>query len=393
MTDKLYLDDAYTLKFNAKVKDCYKIKNNFAVILNKTYFYPEGGGQPCDLGFIDNKKVIDVYKYKENIIHIVKEKIDINKEVSCKIDKERRLSNMQQHLGQHILSKIIENKFDADTTSFTIGKNYVTINIDKKLNYNQILKIEKKANNIIFKNLDVNILFPTKDKLNKMDFRTELKVDKNIRVIEIEGFDTAPCGGLHPKSSSEVGLLKIIKTKNEKNGIRIDFVCGYYALKNFRWKNKDLNDISDFLTTKNTKVKDKVKKLNKEVIDLKKDFSKLKTKYLQKVVKDFKEENFLKDDLKMVFKQIEDKSIKELRNMVSIGVKEKDYIIALISKKGKKINFVCGKSENVKKDIRKYFNLTLKLIDGNGGGNDNLLQGSGKTIQNLEKIKKEFKKL
>ncbi|MGM0378882.1 MAG: alanyl-tRNA editing protein [Bacillota bacterium] len=393
MTKKLYLDDAYNFEFKAKIKDCYKIKSDFAVILDKTYFYPEGGGQPCDLGFIDNKKVIDVYKYKGNIIHIVKGEIDINKEVSCKINKEKRFSYMQQHLGQHILSKIIENKFDADTTSFTIGKDYVTINIDKKLNYNQILEIEKKANDIIFKNLDVNILYPTKEELSKMDYRTKLKVKKDIRVIEIEGFDTAPCGGLHPKNTSEVGLLKIIKTKNEKNGIRIDFVCGYYALKDFRWKNKDLNDISDYLTTKNTKVKEKVKKLNDEVVELNKEFSKLKNKYLEKVVKELKNENFIKDDLKMVFKQIEDKSIKELRDMVSIGTKEKDYIIALISKKGEKINFVCGKSDNVKKDIRNYFNLTLEIINGNGGGNDNLLQGSGETIKDLEKIKKEFKKL
>lgn len=392
MTKKMFLDNSYGKEFIAQVKDVIKLKENYGIILDKTYFYPESGGQPSDLGTIDGIEVIDVYYYKDSIIHLVKEKIE-EKEVLCKLDYYRRFNFMQQHLGQHILSRCLELECDANTVGFHMGDGYVTIDVDKKIDSEKIYEVETNANQIIYDNLEVYTLYPTKEELKKMTLRKEPSVTENIRVIEIDGFDYSPCGGTHLKTTSEVGMIKIIRIKKHKSGIRITFLCGRWALSDYRWKNQDICEISDLFAISESEVKDRVVLLNTEVVKSKKTINLLKTEKLEYEINNLRDKFILHNGKKIISKIIDNKSINELRYIANVVTSEKDYIVCLISSENNKVNLVISKSKNVKTEINQLFFKYITLLNGHGGGSDFLLQGSGNKGEEINNILTNFLKI
>ena len=391
MTKRMFLDNSYGKEFIAQVKDVVKLKDNYGIVLDKTYFYPESGGQPSDLGTIDGIKVIDVYYYNDSIIHLVKEKIE-KKEILCKIDYYRRFNFMQQHLGQHILSRCLELECDANTVGFHIGDEYVTIDIDKKINLEKVYE-EKNSNQIIYDNLEVYTLYPTKEELEKMTLRKEPSVTKDIRVIEIDGFDYSPCGGTHLKTSSEVGIIKVIRIKNHKSGIRISFLCGRWALSDYRWKNQEICEISDIFAISESEVKDRVALLNSEVVKSKKTINLLKTEKLEYEINNLRDKFILINGKKIIANLVNNKSINELRYIANVVTSEKNYIICLISNENNKVHLVISKSKNIEEDISKLFSKYIMLLNGRGGGSDFLLQGSGNASEEINHILADFLKI
>ena len=392
MTKRMFLDNSYVKEFTAQIKSVIKLKDNYGVVLDKTYFYPESGGQPSDLGTIDGIKVIDVYYYNDSIIHLVKEKIE-EKEVLCKLDYYRRFNLMQQHLGQHILSRCLELECDANTVGFHIGDEYVTIDIDKKINLEKIYEVEKNANQIIYDNLEVYTLYPTKEELKKMTLRKEPSVTENIRVIEIDGFDYFPCGGTHLKTTSEVGIIKVTRIKNHKSGIRISFFCGRWALNDYRWKNQDMLAISDIFAISESEVKDRVVLLNSELIKSKKIINLLKTEKLEYEINNLKDKFILINGKKIIATLVDNKSINELRYIANVVTNEKDYMVCLISNENNKVNLVISKSKNIEKDISRLFSKYIVFLNGHGGGSDFLLQGSGNESEEINNILTDFLKI
>ena len=241
MTVKHYNTNAYIKEFQAKVVALVDRTEGNAIVLDATYFYPEGGGQPCDLGMIDGVKIKDVIIEDDIIYHITDESIHhltVDQSIDCTIDFDRRFAFMQQHTGQHILSSCAEKLFDANTIGFHMGEDYVTVDLDKKLSNEDVDAIENMANAIIFANKAVMAHYPTSEELSKMPLRKQPKVTENIRVIEVDGIDFSPCGGTHTKSTAEVGLLKVKRIETYKAGIRIEFGCGIYALNSFKKRNE-----------------------------------------------------------------------------------------------------------------------------------------------------------
>ncbi|HAS74052.1 MAG TPA: hypothetical protein DCS67_07900, partial [Clostridiales bacterium UBA8960] len=257
MTKKSFIDDAYVSSFESKIIALEKKNGKNAIVLDHTYFYPEGGGQPTDKGRIDNLFINDVQLHDENIYHFTEqpiEQLNVGQVVKCEIDFFRRLSLMQQHTGQHILSSCAEKWFDANTVGFHIGEDYVTVDLDKKLNMVDVDQLEKKANDVVFMNLEVKAHYPSSDELSEMPLRKQPKVTENIRVIEVDGVDFSPCGGTHLRKTSEVGLIKIKRIENYKTGIRIEFCCGYFALDTFKKRNDTVNQLMRLFSVKDDEI-------------------------------------------------------------------------------------------------------------------------------------------
>ncbi|SNX55201.1 DHHA1 domain-containing protein [Thermoanaerobacterium sp. RBIITD] len=379
---KLYYYDSYTKDFTANVVDIRKINGYYEVILDKTYFYPESGGQTADHGTIDGLKVENVILRDDDVIHILKE-CPHNKTVSCLIDWNRRFDNMQQHTGQHLLSAVFNKLYDAETESFNIGDMFSHITIlNDKLSEKDIEKVEEETNKIIYLNLPVITYFVDNEKLNELPLRKEPKISNNIRIVEIKEFDYSPCGGTHVKNLGEIGIIKIRKWEKVKDGIRVEFVCGLRAVKDFINKNNYINRLTNILSIQESGVINSVNKLTLENKELKKELNKLKDNILSYEAEKLLDKSINLNKYRLIVKTYENRKIKELRTLSQIIAKGRG-MIAILSNVSENVDIIISRSDDVNININSFFKEILDVIDGKGGGSPKSCQGSGKLKENL----------
>ncbi len=278
MNYKLYLENPYLRKSSARIIDKRYEDDLYYLKLNKTIFYPHlSGGQPRDTGSINGIRVKDVYEEDGEIIHVIDENIHSNK-VSLSIDWTTRIDNMQQHTGQHLLSAGFYKLYNGDTVGFHLGSDYVYVDIGlPDLTWEQADKIENYVNKIISSNFEIKAYYMTLSELENIPVRKIPSVDSSIRIVEIDDIDFSPCSGTHLSYTGEIGMIKIRKWKRYKGNVRVEFVCGNRALKDFSWKNKDINEIALLLSSKDKDVIEKVKLLHTQKRELEKELRRLKS--------------------------------------------------------------------------------------------------------------------
>ena len=242
MPDRLYYADSYLRTFDADVLERVIINAQPAVVLSRSAFYPEGGGQPSDRGLLNQTRVIDVIEREGDgaVMHVLAEPLTSDRVVGT-IEHARRFDLMQQHTGQHILSEAFIQTANAMTVSFHLNPDpddgALTIDLNTaKLSAAQIDLAEDKANQIVWENRPVTARFVTHEELAALPLRKPPKVETSIRVVEIQGFDWSACGGTHVARTGEVGLIKIVKVERRGNESRIEFRCGGRALSDYRRK-------------------------------------------------------------------------------------------------------------------------------------------------------------
>lgn len=277
MTAKLYEKDAYIKEFTATVIDCISADNAFKIILDKTAFFPEGGGQAADIGTLGNTNVFDVQIENGAIYHYTNEPIEIGSEVIGKIDFDRRFNFMQNHTGEHIVSGIAHKLFGVNNVGFHLGEELVTIDFDKELTREQLDKIEYLANQKVWQNLPVKAYFPTEEELEKTEYRSKKAIDGAVRLVEITGTDICACCAPHVKNTGEIGVIKLLDTEKMRGGIRIILKCGNFALQDYQNKYQNVYQISALLSAKQENAYEAVKKLeekctiaNQKITELKK---------------------------------------------------------------------------------------------------------------------------
>ena len=195
------------------------------------------------------------------------------------IDWNTRFDYMQQHSGQHLLSSVFYKLFNGETIGFYIGKEYVYIDVNiPKISNEEIEKVESFANKIVFSNFSIKTYIVEREDMDKIPVRKNINLNSNIRIVEIDEIDFSPCCGTHVRSTGEIGLIKIRKVEPYKGNIRVEFVCGHRALKDYTWKSSYIRDISNMLSVKDKDVKNKVEKLYKEKENLEKENRKLREK-------------------------------------------------------------------------------------------------------------------
>lgn len=385
MTEKLYEKDPYRRNFKADLKNIEKKDGQYHVELSQTYFYPEGGGQPSDKGEIDGIKVDYVYKNEDKVFHVLDNKPKGETDLNCKIDWERRYDFMQQHTGQHLLSAVFKTEHDLNTVGFTLSEESLRIDLDKKINDKEIKAVEEKVNEYIYENIKVETLYPDNKTINEFDLRKEPTVDENIRVIKIGELDFSPCGGTHLKSTGELGIIKITNIDNYKGGLRIDFVCGKRALKDYDFKNKLITELRDITSVPDENIVKEVKRLKKE---LKNDEDKITE--LNKELLKYQADELIKqaesvNEINLVYKVFSEITYDNVQWLSDIITKKENNICIFGQHDESTARLLLSKSDNIKElDMNEIINNPLEIIGGRGGGNPQKAQGGGSKVNKIE---------
>ena len=372
------MDNPYLKELDAFIIDKKKKDNTYHIKLDKTIFYPHlSGGQPGDQGTINGIEVLESYEENDDIIHVLKQDIKENK-VQISIDFDNRLDMMQQHTGQHLLSSCFYRLFDAQTVGFHVGHDYVTIDVTmSELTEEDAEKIEIMANKIIWSNFNIKSYFPSQERLKKLPLRKMPTVTKNIRIVEIDGFDYSPCGGTHLKSTGELGMIKIRKWEKYKGNIRVEFFCGNRALKDYTWKNKYIKTLSLMLSSLDKDLLTKVKKLyddknalEKETRELREDLNKIKGDEFLKSAKQNEKVNF-------IVKILENTSLLEVSFISSYLNNNNKNLVQIYGLKSQdKGQFYITKTKDVNINLLDTYKDVSSKVNIKGGGNPNSIQGA-----------------
>lgn len=368
MTIKLYDENAYLKEFDAVVTSCEQEKDLFKVTLDKTAFFPEEGGQTPDKGTLDGIEVLDVKIKGDEIFHYFKAPFKVGETYHGVIDFNHRYKNMQMHSGEHVFSGLVHKHFGYNNVGFHLSDNSATMDYDGKISFEEALALEEEANTVIYENKKISAYYPSKEELSLLEYRSKKELSGPVRIVTIEDTDICACCAPHVGATGEIGMLKIISLENYKGGVRINYLCGYRALKDYEKRIDDLREISRCLSAKAGEELSKVNKLNEELKDLRFDYISVKNELISLRIK----EGFTgKEDGYIVLLPSESSFMK--------------FAMESLKKVYKGISYVfCGDEENGyryliesdTKDLTPISENYKNQFNAKGGGRNGSIQGS-----------------
>ena len=367
MTEKLYYIDAYIKEFSATVVDVVSDSRGTALLLDRTAFFPEEGGQTADTGYIGEARVSDVRERNGLIYHYVDNEIQLGTEVLCHIDFADRFEKMQCHTAEHIISGAIHKLFGLDNVGFHLGREEVTMDVNGYVTREQLDEVEMIVNRAVFDNVPVKTYFPTAEELATLSYRSKLDLTENVRIVEVEGYDLCACCAPHVARTGEIGLVKILDFEKHRGGTRINIAAGYRALRDYRIKYANVLKISALFSEPQISVASAAETFLSSYTELK---VKLKQNRLalasceaDKITRTDKSfvglyPDFTPDELREVVNSAKDKVGGIL---VALSGTDGDYKLVMTS---------------VTVDLGGVFKKIFSDLGGRGGGRDNMIQGS-----------------
>lgn len=383
---KIYYEDQYKKEFVAEVESIEEINGKYHVRLNETAFFPGGGGQQNDLGFIENIPVIDVYEKSGEVYHVLDKKLIKIHRVRCSIDWARRLDGMQHHLGQHVLSGCFYQLFNANTVSVHVGKEIATVDIQGILTEEQIRQAEIKANDCIRENIKVEMLTPTKSELKKIKVRRDLpNTDEEIRIVKIGDLDINACCGVHPSSTLDLGIIKIKKWQKHKGNTRIEYLVGNRAFNDYLKVDNFSNDICKYLSCGKDDVINTINNLSNHIKELSDENKSLNIKLSDYQIVEMLESSEKIKDISIIKNIYKDTDMKSLIRLADRITERSKAIVLFALVQDDKANMIFKSSVQVKDiSMNDLLKDAISLIDGRGGGSHNQAQGGGKNNSNLK---------
>ncbi|MGL4523240.1 MAG: alanyl-tRNA editing protein [Bacilli bacterium] len=382
---KLDREEAYVNTFTTTIENCIEIDGEWHVTLTESYFYPEKGGQPCDIGIIEELAVTRVFEKEGTLYHVMPKAPVKRKNVKCKIDWARRYDHMQHHSAQHLFSACLEEMYQATTVSFHLGSETCTIDTNKSVSNDQLTAVEKQVNAYIHQNVPITILYPTKQELKKMKLKKEMtKEFQQVRIVEMEEIDQNPCGGTHVKSTIELQLFKIVKCEKHKTGVRITFLCGNRAVQYVQDKVTKFERLCQMLTCNDEGV---LQKIENTTAQLKQQQA--ENGVLQNQLADYESKEMVESSLKIgnvsVIKMIhENKNVKALMVSANKLTQTPNVIVLFAAVQADSVSLLFAASEGLKKvDMNSLLKDAITLLDGKGGGKATMAQGAGKNNGNV----------
>lgn len=367
-TEKLYYIDSHLFDFEATVLDCRQVEKGWAVILDRTAFFPEGGGQPADTGFIGAAPVRDVQEQGGEILHFCGEALPVGAHLPCRVEREKRLVRMQNHSGEHIVSGLAHRLFGCENVGFHMGEDCMTIDFDRELSWQQLMEVETLANEAVRENLPVLCSFPEGEALEKLEYRSKLDLTENVRIVEIPGIDRCACCAPHVERTGGIGLIKILDAERHRGGVRLSLCCGMLALRDYRVKQENIAAISQALSAKRHETAGAVSRLLSE-----QQKSKERIAALSMELARLKAERCpVTEGNLCVFDDVLDEVA--LRELVNLLMEKCGGIAAAFSGSDETgYRYIMG-SRRV--DLRRCAKEINRLIDGRGGGKPQMIQGS-----------------
>lgn len=366
MTEKLYYQDQYLKEFDAVVLSCKKTDDGkYNILLDKTAFFPEGGGQDADSGTLNSKEIEYVFEKDDNVYHVCSEPFNEGENVHGIIDFEKRFIIMQKHSGEHIFCGVSHSLYGVENVGFHIGSEFITVDFDKLLTPEQIKNSEKITNEIIWQNRKITSSFPTHEEAENIEFRSKKEITGQIRLVTIENCDVCACCGTHVNYTGEIGCLKITSISKKRAGSSITMQIGKAAFEDYSAKHDELAKLSNMLALKPLEIADGVQRLKDEIANLKYELQKVKLDAFSEKIKD------LSGNLEVVFEK--ELTPDEVRRMCDLLAEKVKYAAVLsgTDEAGYKYT-LASRTEDVRQ-IAKDFNSTL---NGRGGGKPEMVQGT-----------------
>lgn len=388
ITQVLYEDDAYAKECEAVVLECRECADYngesgtkvYGIVLDKTVFFPEGGGQPADEGRLDvsgeKLQVVDVQKENGVILHYVKAPVAEGSRVKVVLDWNLRYERMQNHSGEHLFCGLIHTLYGYENVGFHMSKDCVTVDINGVLTAEDFRKLERLANEGVDANADIITLYP--DSPEELEYRSKLDLTEDIRVVVIEGYDACACCAPHVRSTAEIGLIKVMDYMSHRGGTRFTLKAGKWARQDYAMLHEEIRDVMRLFSAKREechlaaeRVSEQLKTQQDSILALKKQITVLHGERLQETLKRASEASVI-----CLF----DEALEEvqMRTLVNEGVaKAKGVVAGFMGKDGDGYRYIIGKNEAAEQpDLRELAKEMNAALNGRGGGSVKMIQGS-----------------
>ncbi len=374
MTEKLYYADSHMKEFTARVTSCEHDGKRWCVTLDRTAFFPEGGGQAADSGYIGDVRIFDVHEKGGKILHYAENEIPVNAEYPCRIDWDQRFRRMQNHSGEHIVSGIVNKRFGYDNVGFHLAEDYVTLDFNGELTAEELASVELAANKAVWENVTITTEFPEPEVLKTLEYRSKLDLTEDVRIVTIEGYDKCACCAPHVSRTGEIGIIKLIDIMKHRGGVRVTMLCGIDAYNDYAQKQDSAAEISALLSAKRSDIAIAVKKFYDELQNEKYQSTELKKTILKEAGEKLEtiEGNYC-------FFYTSAFDINSLRTLVNEAMKRCGGIAAAFSGNDETgYNYVMGSAHI---DLRAKSKEINAAISGRGGGSPEMIQGSAKATR------------
>ena len=370
MTARLYFDDAYLADFEARVIRRETRDGRPALVLERTAFYPESGGQPADRGTINGVRVVDVQEEGGDILHFVEKDVP-GDDAQGTIDWPLRFDRMQQHSGQHILSQAFIEVLNGETRSFHMGDDVSTLEIGlSQVSEEALERVERRANAVVFEDREVKTYFVPADKISDVPLRRPPKKEGTIRVVEIAGFDYSACGGTHVRRSGEVGLIKVTRWEKIRGNVRFDFLGGGRALADYDLKNHSVRRISGLFSVGDKDAAASVEKTLTELKALKKS-----SRAMQETLAGYEAREMIKNEPGPVIRSVfTDKTPEEVKLLALNVIRRASRVVLFAAKAQPQSHIILARSDDIKVDLRQLAPVVSSIVSGKGGGGASLVE-------------------
>jgi alanyl-tRNA synthetase len=384
VTERLYYSDSHLIEFDARVVDVTeRVSGWAAIVLDRTAFYPTGGGQPSDTGMLNGARVVECIDDGDNgVLHVVQGMMPSRGAVvQGRVDWSRRLDHMQQHTGQHILSQAFVNLFNAATKSFRVLETSCEIDVDLNNPATEIIeRAVELANNVVWEDRAIEIRNVTSAEAAELPLRKESARDGELRLIEIEGFDLTPCGGTHAYRTGEVGIIAVRSWERAKGLTRIEFVAGTRALADYRKANQSAREVAALFSTG----RDDAPHVAAQMVEEHKELNR-RIRVLEELAAEVEAEKLLADASQGVVVQVFNGRDAESLKKLAHALIAKSGVVALLASRDKDTaRLVFARSADALGDMSVLMREACAMLDGRGGGKPELAQGGGKNVAKLD---------
>jgi alanyl-tRNA synthetase len=371
-TKKLYFEDAYLGEFEARVVERREIEGRPAIVLDRTAFYPEAGGQSSDRGTINGIAVVDVVEDGGTILHVLAAPVDAET-VHGTIDRTRRFDRMQQHSGQHILSQAFYEVLKGATLSFHIGDEVSSLEIGvPKISDADLDRVEARANAVVFEDLEIKTYFVPEEEIGTVPLRKPPKKGEGgmIRVVEVDRFDHSACGGTHCRRAGEIGLIKVVKWEKIRGNLRFEFVCGARALRDYQEKNRIARHAAAAFSVADRDVPAAIDKAQAEIKAMKK-----RARRLEERVAAFEAGQMVREASgKVIRAEFEDRSPEEARFLALNIIRQGEFVVLFAAPGEGRSHIILAASEALGLDARTLIPAIAGVLEARGGGSPSLVE-------------------
>ncbi len=364
---RLFYEDCHLQTFTARVTDCAESDKGYLVTLDATAFYPEGGGQACDTGILGNARVLDVQERDGQIWHLCDAALTVGTEVTGTIDYAERFRRMQQHTGEHILSGILNRRYGCHNVGFHMGKEFVEVDFDTTIPVEDLADIEREANEAVWKNLPVKCWYPSPEELPGVAYRTKKALPWPVRIVQVPGYDSCACCGVHVAMTGEIGLIKIVSCIKFHQGVRMEMVCGGPAYRYLAAVWEQNRQVSQAFSAKMLETGSAAAKMNEAL-----SAEKYRTAGLQMQLFDCIAKSYVNQENVLYFSDspLESAQIRDLADRIAKGCR--GYAAVFAPKEGGFGYCMVSREGNLTEFGREL----TKALNGRGGGKPAFQQGS-----------------